>query len=106
MTRLAIIIVTYNSRKDLETALQSLTEPAPSVPHEIVVVDNASTDSTPAYIRERWPAVRLIASESNLGNSPHVRMEPSPSCNMTIVGECAGFSPISRYSSRMSPTDK
>jgi GT2 family glycosyltransferase len=67
MTRLAIIIVTYNSRKDLETALQSLTEPAPSVPHEIVVVDNASTDSTPAYIRERWPAVRLIASESNLG---------------------------------------
>ena len=67
MTRLAIIIVSYNSRKDLETALHSLTEPAPAVPHEIVVVDNASTDSTPAYVRERWPRVRLIASESNLG---------------------------------------
>jgi GT2 family glycosyltransferase len=67
MTRLAIIIVSYNSRKDLENALRSLTEPPPAVPHEIVVVDNASTDSTPAYVRERWPRVRLIASENNLG---------------------------------------
>ena len=67
MTRLAIIIVSYNSRKDLENALRSLAEPPPSVAHEIVVVDNASTDSTPAYVREHWPRVRLIASESNLG---------------------------------------
>jgi GT2 family glycosyltransferase len=67
MTRLAILIVSYNSRRDLETALRSLTEKAPGVPHEIVVVDNASTDSTTAYIRERWPRVRLIVSESNLG---------------------------------------
>jgi N-acetylglucosaminyl-diphospho-decaprenol L-rhamnosyltransferase len=67
MTRLAIIIVSYNSRRDLENALRSLTEPPPTVAHEIVVVDNASTDSTPAYVRERWPRVRLIASESNLG---------------------------------------
>lgn len=67
MTRLAIIIVSYNSRNDLEIALRSLTEPAPTTAHEIVVVDNASTDSTPGYVRERWPGVRLIASESNLG---------------------------------------
>jgi GT2 family glycosyltransferase len=69
MTRLAIIIVSYNSRSDLENALRALTEPPPAVAHEIVVVDNASTDSTPAYVRERWPHVRLIASESNLGFS-------------------------------------
>jgi GT2 family glycosyltransferase len=67
MTRLAIIIVSYNSRSDLETALRALTDPPPAVAHEIVVVDNASTDSTPAYVREQWPDVRLIASESNLG---------------------------------------
>ena len=72
MTRLAILIVSYNSRSDLETVLRSLTETAPTVPHEIVVVDNASTDSTPAYIRERWPGVRLIASESNLGDRKSV----------------------------------
>jgi GT2 family glycosyltransferase len=67
MTRLAIIIVSYNSRGDLENALRALTQPPPAVTHEIVVVDNGSTDSTPAYVRERWPDVRLIASESNLG---------------------------------------
>ena len=67
MTRLAIIVVSYNSRQDLENALRSLTEPPPTVAHEIVVVDNASTDSTPTHVRERWPHVRLIASESNLG---------------------------------------
>jgi GT2 family glycosyltransferase len=69
MTRLAIIIVSYNSRADLENALRSLIDPTPTVAHEIVVVDNASTDSTPAYVRERWPRVRLIASETNLGFS-------------------------------------
>ena len=67
MTTLAIIIVSFNSRRDLEAALRSLTQPPPEVAHEIVVVDNASTDSTPAYIREHWPSVRLIASESNVG---------------------------------------
>ena len=49
MTRLAIIIVSYNSRHDLENALRALTEPPPTVTHEIVVVDNASSDSTPAW---------------------------------------------------------
>src|SRR5262245_4807299 len=67
MTRLAIIIVSYNSRKDLENALRSLTEPPPAAGCEIVVVDNASTDSTPTYVREQWPHIRLIASENNLG---------------------------------------
>lgn len=67
MTRLVIIMVSYNSRVDLQRVLPSLTTPPSSTPHEIVVVDNASTDSTPAYVREEWPAVRLIESESNLG---------------------------------------
>jgi len=69
MTRLAIIIVSYNSRGELESALHALTDTPPKVTHTIVVVDNASTDSTPAYVREHWPSVRLIASESNLGFS-------------------------------------
>ncbi len=65
--RVAIVIVTYNSARDIDTALRSLTEPPPTTPHEILVVDNASTDGTPARIRAAWPAVRLIESASNLG---------------------------------------
>jgi len=65
--RVAIVIVTYNSARDIDTVLRSLTEPAASTPHEVLVVDNASTDGTPARIRAAWPAVRLIESPSNLG---------------------------------------
>jgi N-acetylglucosaminyl-diphospho-decaprenol L-rhamnosyltransferase len=67
MPRLSIIIVSYNSQRDIEVALRGLTEPAPLVSHEIVVIDNASTDATPAALRARWPAVRVIEAGANLG---------------------------------------
>ena len=65
--RLAIVIVTYNSRRDIEGCLQSLTSAPPACAHEIVVVDNASADATAQYVREQWPAVRVIDAGGNLG---------------------------------------
>lgn len=47
--------------------------PAPGRPtdagleFEMIVVDNASTDGSPGMVRERFPQVRLIVSDSNLG---------------------------------------
>ena len=67
MPRLSIVIVSYNSRQDLEGCLQSLTAAPPHIDHETLVVDNASTDGTPDYLRERWPGVRLIAAGGNVG---------------------------------------
>jgi N-acetylglucosaminyl-diphospho-decaprenol L-rhamnosyltransferase len=67
MPRLSIIIVSYNSRADLEGCLQSLTAAPPRVDHEIVIVDNASADGTPAYVRDRWGGVRLIDAGGNVG---------------------------------------
>jgi len=67
MPRLSIIIVSYNACADLETCLASLVAQPPSVDREIVVVDNASTDGTPAAIRGRWPGVRLIEAGANIG---------------------------------------
>lgn len=67
MPRLSIIIVTYNSRAELEVCLRSLTDTPVGIDREIVVVDNASTDGTPEYLRERWPGVRLIQSDQNTG---------------------------------------
>jgi hypothetical protein len=66
---LAIIIVSYNARGDLEACLSSLHDPAPRIPHEIVVVDNASTDGSSDMVRHRWPAVRVIDAGGNLGFS-------------------------------------
>jgi GT2 family glycosyltransferase len=67
MRRLSIVIVSYNSANDLERCLGSLTRPAPAIDHEIVVVDNGSTDGTPAYVRANWPGVRLIEAGGNVG---------------------------------------
>ena len=67
LPRLSIVIVSYNSRDDLEDCLRSLTGAPPRIDHEIVVVDNASTDGTPHYLRDRWPGIRLIEAGANLG---------------------------------------
>lgn len=67
MPRLSIVIVAFNSRRELEGCLRSLAAHPPHVGHEIVVVDNASTDGTPAYLREHWPAIRTAEAGHNRG---------------------------------------
>jgi N-acetylglucosaminyl-diphospho-decaprenol L-rhamnosyltransferase len=51
----------------VDGCLRSIADQRPTVDHEIVVIDNASTDGTPAMVRERWPAARVIDAGANLG---------------------------------------
>lgn len=67
MPRLSIVIVTYNSIGHVDDCLRSLVEHRPAIDHEIVVVDNASTDGTAAAVRARWNGVRVIDAGANLG---------------------------------------
>jgi N-acetylglucosaminyl-diphospho-decaprenol L-rhamnosyltransferase len=69
LPRLSIVIVSYNARADLERCLETLVRDRPAVDHEIVVVDNASTDDTVDALRMRWSGVRLIEAGMNLGFS-------------------------------------
>jgi len=64
--KLAIVIVSFNAKADLERCLRSLYEAPPSTPHETVVFDNASSDGS-AEAAARWPRVRVLRSERNLG---------------------------------------
>jgi hypothetical protein len=66
---LSIVIVSYNARADLEACLDSLMAAAPAIPHEIVVVDNASTDGSAQAAASRAPRVRLIRQDRNAGFS-------------------------------------
>jgi len=66
MIELSIIIVSYNARADLERCLASLHEAPASIPHEILVVDNASTDGS-AVAARAWPDVRVIERPTNGG---------------------------------------
>ncbi|HWK11211.1 MAG TPA: glycosyltransferase family 2 protein [Vicinamibacterales bacterium] len=67
MTRLAIVIVSYNARRDLEACLGSLRRHPPAVDHEIVVVDNHSTDGSADAARAA--DVRVIEMGHNAGFS-------------------------------------
>jgi GT2 family glycosyltransferase len=63
---LSVVIPTWNRRRDLERTLRALREhEAP--PFEVIVVDNASTDGTAAWVRAEHPEVRLIQLPRNLG---------------------------------------
>ena len=67
MLDLTIIIVSHNTRSELEACLGSIDQHPPHVTHEVVVVDNASRDGSVAAVRARWPNVRAIALEENVG---------------------------------------
>jgi len=67
MSRLAIVIVTYNSAADIGRCLDSIPAAARTTTHDVIVVDNASADGTAALVRERWPHVRVLDAGSNLG---------------------------------------
>jgi hypothetical protein len=66
---LAIVIVSYNARAELDRCLASLHHPPPRTPHEIVVVDNASADESAGMVKANWPGVRVIDAGANLGFS-------------------------------------
>jgi len=64
---LSIVIVSYNARADLERCLASVTGHPPAMPHDIIVVDNASSDDSVAAVHRGWPGVRLIVQAANGG---------------------------------------
>ncbi|MGE0812135.1 MAG: glycosyltransferase family 2 protein [Vicinamibacterales bacterium] len=66
---LAIVIVTYNVRADLDRCLQSLEGRTAPFPTTIAVVDNRSSDGTFAWLSDAWPSVTAIDAGANVGFS-------------------------------------
>jgi GT2 family glycosyltransferase len=64
---LTIIIVNWNTRELLRNCLESVETTVRTLSHEIIVVDNASTDGSAAMLRENFPAVRRIENSENRG---------------------------------------
>jgi len=64
---LSIIIVNWNTCDLLAQCLQSVYDTANSIDFEIIVVDNASTDGSQAMVRYRFPQIRLIENQENVG---------------------------------------
>jgi GT2 family glycosyltransferase/glycosyltransferase involved in cell wall biosynthesis len=65
--RVSVVIVSYDCRGALLTCLESLDEERSTLPAEVVVVDNASTDGTVEALEPRFPWVQIIANDTNIG---------------------------------------
>lgn len=62
----SVVIVNWNTRDLLRGCLASIRDQT-AVAHEVIVVDNASTDGSSAMVAAEFPEVRLIANTANHG---------------------------------------
>lgn len=63
---ISAVVCNYNGMAYLERCVQALVDLGDQLA-EILVVDNLSTDGSRAFLRERFPSVRLIEMEDNGG---------------------------------------
>src|SRR3954454_4607703 len=64
MARLTVAIPTYNRRDLMDVVLPPVLAQEIDAALDVVVVDDGSTDGTPACVRERWPSVRVVEQEN------------------------------------------
>jgi GT2 family glycosyltransferase len=68
MIEAAVLIVTYNGREFLEDCLASVFKSDdPDIQIHVIVIDNASTDSSAALVREKFPQVDVLPLTENRG---------------------------------------
>jgi GT2 family glycosyltransferase len=62
----SLVIVTYGQRELVERCLGAVVRNTPSC-YEVVVVDNASPDDTPVFLRSEVTGARIVFEEENSG---------------------------------------
>lgn len=65
--KLSVIIVNYNVSAFLEQALASAVKAMRGIDGEIFVVDNRSVDNSVAMVKAKFPQVKLIENQENVG---------------------------------------
>lgn len=64
---ISVCIANYNGMEVIDDCLRSVLEQEGHISVEILVHDDASSDGSAAYIRDRYPDVKLIESPENVG---------------------------------------
>jgi GT2 family glycosyltransferase len=67
---ISVAVIAMNCLDDVRRLLESLSEPLKAVSHEIVFVDNASTDGTVEMLKTEYPEIILIENSENNGVAP------------------------------------
>lgn len=63
----SILIVSYNVKHFLEQCLKSVLASSSKLKTEIIVVDNNSTDNSVEFLSPRFPTVKFISNDRNVG---------------------------------------
>mgnify|MGYP001315021774 FL=1 len=66
MAHIAIVILNWNGREFLEKFLPSVIANSRDIA-EVIIADNASTDSSIEYLQDNFPGVRIISNLTNGG---------------------------------------
>ncbi|MDR2138684.1 MAG: glycosyltransferase family 2 protein [Tannerella sp.] len=67
MKKVSIVILNWNGKTLMERFLPSVLAHTPEALAEIVVADNGSADGSAEMLREKFPSVRLLLFDRNLG---------------------------------------
>lgn len=95
MKKLVVVIVNYNVKHYVEQCLMSVQKASQGLDVDVYVVDNHSKDGSVEYLKKRFPTVRIISNNNNLGfsraNNIAIRQSDSEYVLLlnpdTIVGE-------------------
>jgi GT2 family glycosyltransferase len=58
-SHVSVVVINYNGLRILGACLASILR-LDSAPAEIILIDDGSTDGSPAWVRDRFPAVRVV----------------------------------------------
>lgn len=65
----SVVVINYNGRDLLQTCLDSVASQT-YAQIETILIDNGSADSSVEFVKERYPAVKIIANSMNVGYAP------------------------------------
>jgi GT2 family glycosyltransferase len=68
--RLSVVLITWNEKDTLCTCLETVLPALDSKMDEIIVVDNGSRDGTDEIVQSRFPTVRYVKLDRNIGVGP------------------------------------
>lgn len=63
----SIVILCWNDKKVIDDCLRSIYEETQSIDFEVIVSDNGSDDGSIEFIRQKYPAARVLENGENLG---------------------------------------
>jgi len=66
--KVTVAVITANRKDVLDECIASILKSDHPI-FEFIVIDNASTDGTPEMVQEKYPTVKLIRNEKNMGLS-------------------------------------